>query len=303
MAVGARLDGDARLLVGSLLLLAALFSAWFHDAPARWIALAVFALPPLLLALARSGRFEPAARRSGVRSLAVTRAPRWAAGMDAFPVPAATSSTQVAHDSAHDDARRKQPNPSGRITPACPLCRRQGIFFGTLGIGALDSDGDLDLLCGEFLDRFTYFENIEGGLPNVHIGVVSTDTGAGRPDAAGASAVRRRVQPRVSPGHGSAQLPVDVVEDLEDLRVVLRPHKQERARRRRVHPRPGRHHDARLVEHAPRLGRDENPDVAAGAGCLGIAERRRRSPVCRGRRECMGIPVLGAAGVDTRGRE
>lgn len=40
-----------------------------------------------------------------------------------------------------------------------------------------DGDGDLDLLCGEFLDRFTYFQNIGSrGEPNYAKGVRVTDT-------------------------------------------------------------------------------------------------------------------------------
>jgi len=70
MTMAARLESDARLLVASLLLLAALFGAWFHDAPARWIALAVFALPPLLLAVARWRGYRRAAFWSGVLALA-----------------------------------------------------------------------------------------------------------------------------------------------------------------------------------------------------------------------------------------
>jgi hypothetical protein len=38
---------------------------------------------------------RPRCQQSGVRSLAVTRAPRRAAGIDALPVPAATSSTRA----------------------------------------------------------------------------------------------------------------------------------------------------------------------------------------------------------------
>ena len=44
---------------------------------------------------AAAARCCPASSSSGVRSLAVTFAPRRAAGSEAFPVPAATSSTRA----------------------------------------------------------------------------------------------------------------------------------------------------------------------------------------------------------------
>lgn len=47
------LPASARVLVASLLALAAWFSAWFAPRPAPWDELVVFALPPLLLAIAR----------------------------------------------------------------------------------------------------------------------------------------------------------------------------------------------------------------------------------------------------------
>ena len=58
------------VLVGTLLALAALFVAWFAPAPDPWVALAVFAAPPLLLALAQSRGHRSAAFWSGVLALA-----------------------------------------------------------------------------------------------------------------------------------------------------------------------------------------------------------------------------------------
>ena len=57
-----------------------------------------------------SARRRPASSSSGVRSLAVTRAPRAAAGREALPVPAATSSTRVPSAMGHASTSR---GPSG----------------------------------------------------------------------------------------------------------------------------------------------------------------------------------------------
>lgn len=43
----------SRVLIAALTLLAALFAAWFAPTPNPWVALAVFALPPALLAIGR----------------------------------------------------------------------------------------------------------------------------------------------------------------------------------------------------------------------------------------------------------
>ncbi|GHA89580.1 DUF2069 domain-containing protein [Cognatilysobacter bugurensis] len=44
---------SARVLIVALFALAALFAAWFAPRPTQWDELVVFALPPLLLAIAR----------------------------------------------------------------------------------------------------------------------------------------------------------------------------------------------------------------------------------------------------------
>jgi len=59
---------------------------------------------------AASARARPASSSSGVRSLAVTRAPASAAGIDALPVPAATSSTRMPGPMPHASTSR---GPSG----------------------------------------------------------------------------------------------------------------------------------------------------------------------------------------------
>ena len=65
------LPAHARVLVAALLALAALHAAWFGPQPRPWPALAVFALPPLLLALARWRRGGNAASFwAGVLALA-----------------------------------------------------------------------------------------------------------------------------------------------------------------------------------------------------------------------------------------
>ncbi len=58
-----------------------------------------------------SARRRPASSSSGVRSLAVTSAPRCAAGIEALPVPAATSSTRIPGPISHASTSR---GPSGR---------------------------------------------------------------------------------------------------------------------------------------------------------------------------------------------
>ena len=59
---------------------------------------------------AASARRRPASSSSGVRSLAVTFAPRSAAGIDALPVPAATSRTRMPGPMPHASTSR---GPSG----------------------------------------------------------------------------------------------------------------------------------------------------------------------------------------------
>ncbi len=60
---------DARVLVGALLVLGALFVAWFAGDPRPLAALSVFALPPLLLAVARWRGHRKAAFWAGVLAL------------------------------------------------------------------------------------------------------------------------------------------------------------------------------------------------------------------------------------------
>lgn len=43
----------SRVLIAALAMLAVLFTAWFAPTPQPWVALAVFALPPALLAIGR----------------------------------------------------------------------------------------------------------------------------------------------------------------------------------------------------------------------------------------------------------
>ena len=59
---------------------------------------------------AASARCAPASSSSGVRSLAVTSAPAWAAGIEALPVPAATSRTRMPGPMPHAATSR---GPSG----------------------------------------------------------------------------------------------------------------------------------------------------------------------------------------------
>lgn len=59
-----------RLLVAALLALALLYVAWFRRAPDAWVALAVFALPPVALAVARWRGSARAGFWSGVLALA-----------------------------------------------------------------------------------------------------------------------------------------------------------------------------------------------------------------------------------------
>lgn len=59
-----------RVLVAALGALALVYLAWFWPAPDRWIALAVFALPPALLAIAHARAFRAAAFWAGVLALA-----------------------------------------------------------------------------------------------------------------------------------------------------------------------------------------------------------------------------------------
>ena len=63
------MGAPARFLVVALLALCALFTAWFLDDPRRWAALAVFALPPLALAVARLRGARRAAVWAGVFAL------------------------------------------------------------------------------------------------------------------------------------------------------------------------------------------------------------------------------------------
>ena len=68
-----RANGRTRsgiVLVVALLALAALFVAWFAPRPDPWVALAVFAAPPALLALAHWRGHRSAAFWSGVLALA-----------------------------------------------------------------------------------------------------------------------------------------------------------------------------------------------------------------------------------------
>ncbi len=58
------------VLAGALFALSALFAAWFHDDRHGWVALGVFALPPLLLLLALRRHYRTAAFWSGVLALA-----------------------------------------------------------------------------------------------------------------------------------------------------------------------------------------------------------------------------------------
>lgn len=58
------------LLAGALFALSALFAAWFHDDRHGWTALAVFALPPMLLLLGLQRYYRVAAFWSGVLALA-----------------------------------------------------------------------------------------------------------------------------------------------------------------------------------------------------------------------------------------
>ena len=66
---GARTHSDV-VLVAALLALAALYVAWFAPTPDPWVALAVFAAPPALLALAHWRGHRSAAFWSGVLALA-----------------------------------------------------------------------------------------------------------------------------------------------------------------------------------------------------------------------------------------
>jgi uncharacterized membrane protein len=62
--------GDRIALIGALIGLVALYAAWFHDDAHRLAALLVFALPPLLLALAALARRRTAPFWAGVFALA-----------------------------------------------------------------------------------------------------------------------------------------------------------------------------------------------------------------------------------------
>ncbi|MGH8077638.1 MAG: DUF2069 domain-containing protein [Lysobacter sp.] len=54
MNIGATSHTSAsRVLIAALTVLAALFAVWFGQTPKPWVALAVFALPPALLAIGR----------------------------------------------------------------------------------------------------------------------------------------------------------------------------------------------------------------------------------------------------------
>jgi uncharacterized membrane protein len=59
----------SRVLVAALTALAALFAAWFGANPAPWVALAVFALPPALLAVGRWRGLRTAGYWSSVLAL------------------------------------------------------------------------------------------------------------------------------------------------------------------------------------------------------------------------------------------
>ena len=65
-----RRDVADRVLVATLLALAALFAAWFAPTPDPWVALAVFAVPPAILALAHWRGRRSAAFWAGVLALA-----------------------------------------------------------------------------------------------------------------------------------------------------------------------------------------------------------------------------------------
>ena len=65
---GARTHSDV-VLVAALLALAALFAAWFAPTPDPWVALAVFAVPPAILALAHWRGRRSAAFWAGVLAL------------------------------------------------------------------------------------------------------------------------------------------------------------------------------------------------------------------------------------------
>ena len=62
-------DRGVRVLVGALLALGVLFVAWFADDPRPAVALSVFALPPLLLAVARWRGHRKASFWAGVLAL------------------------------------------------------------------------------------------------------------------------------------------------------------------------------------------------------------------------------------------
>ena len=64
------MDAGARVLVAALLALGVLFVAWFAGDPRPGVALAVFALPPVLLAAARWRGHRRAAFWAGVLALA-----------------------------------------------------------------------------------------------------------------------------------------------------------------------------------------------------------------------------------------
>lgn len=65
-----RRDVADRVLVAALLALAALYATWFSPAPDPWVALAVFAAPPAILALAHWRGRRSAAFWAGVLALA-----------------------------------------------------------------------------------------------------------------------------------------------------------------------------------------------------------------------------------------
>ena len=65
-----RMDSSVRVLVAALLALGALFVAWLADDPRPGVALAVFALPPVVLAVARWRGHRRAAFWAGVLALA-----------------------------------------------------------------------------------------------------------------------------------------------------------------------------------------------------------------------------------------
>lgn len=70
MSGGRQLTVSDRVLVGTLLALAALHAAWFARSPEPWVAVAVFAVPPAALAVAHWRGRRSAAFWAGVLALA-----------------------------------------------------------------------------------------------------------------------------------------------------------------------------------------------------------------------------------------